>query len=392
MTTSKSEKIKHLEIILKISERCNINCSYCYVFNMGNSLATDSPPVISLDNVLALRGFFERSAAENEIEVIQVDFHGGEPLMMKKDRFDQMCDILRQGDYSGSRLELALQTNGILIDDEWISLFEKHKVHASISIDGPKHINDRYRLDRKGKSTYEGTIHGLRMLQNAWKQGRLPGEPGILSVANPTANGAEIYHHFANVLKCQHFDFLIPDAHHDDDIDGIGIGRFMNEALDAWFADGRSEIFVRIFNTYLGTMLSNQFYRVIGMSANVESAYAFTVTADGLLRIDDTLRSTSDEIFNAIGHLSELSLSGVLNSPNVKEYLSLNSELPSDCADCVWNKICHGGRLVNRFSRANRFNNKTVFCSSMRLFLSRAASHLITAGIDEETIMKNIQK
>jgi uncharacterized protein len=312
--------------------------------------------------------------------------------MMKKNRFDQMCNILLQGNYGNSRLELALQTNGILIDEEWITLFEKHKVHASISVDGPKHINDRHRLDRKEKSTYEGTINGLRLLQKAWEQGRLPGEPGILSVANAKANGAEIYRHFVDVLKCQRFDFLIPDDHHDDNTDNEGVGKFLNEALDAWFADGRPELFVRIFNTYLGTMLDNQFSQVLGMSANVESAYAFTVTADGLLRIDDTLRSTSDEIFNAVGHVRDLSLTSVLKNSSVKEYLSLSGELPDDCVDCVWNNVCHGGRLVNRFSQAKRFNNKTVFCSSMRVFLSRAAAHLMATGIDERAIMENIQK
>ncbi|MBE8596159.1 cyclophane-forming radical SAM/SPASM peptide maturase XyeB [Xenorhabdus sp. BG5] len=392
MAIVKDGKVKHLEVILKISERCNINCTYCYVFNMGNTLAADSAPVISLDTVASLREFFERSVVENEIEVIQVDFHGGEPLMMKKERFNRMCEILREGNYGRSRLVLALQTNGILIDNEWISIFEKHQIHVSVSIDGPKHINDRYRLDRKGKSTYEGTVNGLRMLQNAWTQGRLSGEPGILSVANAKANGEEIYRHFTKELKCQRFDFLIPDDQHADSIDVEGIGRFLNEALDAWFADGQPKIFIRIFNTYLGTMLNNQFSRVLGMSANVESAYAFTVTADGQLRVDDTLRSTSDQIFSAIGHVSELTLARVLESPNVKEYLSLSSELPDACCGCVWSKICHGGRLVNRFSRANRFHNKTVFCLSMRLFLSRAASHLIAAGVSEETIIENIQK
>lgn len=264
-------------------------------------------------------------------------------------------------------------------------------MYVSISIDGPKHINDQYRLDRKGKSTYEGTVNGLRLLQNAWEQGRLPGEPGILSVVNAKANGAEIYRHFVDILKCQHFDFLIPDDHHDDNTDIEGVGRFLNEALDAWFADGRPEIFVRVFNTYLGTMLNSQFNHILGMSKNIEAAYAFTVTSDGLLRMDDTLRSTSDKIFNVVGHVSELSLAHVLESPNFKEYFSLSSELPDDCENCVWNRICHGGRLVNRFSRANRFNNKTVFCSSMKLFLSRAAAHLLATGIDEVVIMENIQ-
>ncbi|HAT2332484.1 TPA: XyeB family radical SAM/SPASM peptide maturase, partial [Serratia marcescens] len=86
MTNKK--KIKHLEIILKVSERCNINCTYCYVFNLGNDLAINSKPIISHKIIEDLRGFFERACQEYEIETVQVDFHGGEPLMMGKERFD----------------------------------------------------------------------------------------------------------------------------------------------------------------------------------------------------------------------------------------------------------------------------------------------------------------
>ncbi|MCK8393995.1 chondroitin sulfate/heparin utilization regulation protein, partial [Erwinia amylovora] len=85
--------------------------------------------------------------------------------MMKKDRFDQMCHILLQCDYGNSRIELALQTHGILVDEEWITLFEKYKVQASIPVDGLRHRNTRHRPDRTGESTYKGTINGLRLLQ-----------------------------------------------------------------------------------------------------------------------------------------------------------------------------------------------------------------------------------
>jgi uncharacterized protein len=131
---------------------------------------------------------------------------------------------------------------------------------------------------------------------------------------------------------------------------------------------------------------------VFGIGKDVKSTYVFTMAADGLIRIDDTLRSTSDEIFSPVGHVSDLSLISVLKHPNVKEYFFQRNKLPEECTDCVWNKVCHGGDLVNRFSREKRFNNKTVFCSSMKLFLSRAASHLMATGIDEKTIMDNIQK
>lgn len=77
-------KIKHFEVILKISERCNLNCSYCYIFNMGSELALNSAPVISNNTIIELKSFLERVAEEVEHNVIQVDLHGGEPLMLKK--------------------------------------------------------------------------------------------------------------------------------------------------------------------------------------------------------------------------------------------------------------------------------------------------------------------
>jgi len=201
-------KIKHLEIILKISERCNINCSYCYVFNKGNSLAEESTALISSDRVGDLRSFLERCTKHADIETIQIDLHGGEPLMMKKWRFDDLCRTLKTGDYGSAKLELALQTNGVLIDDEWIDLLAKHDVHTSISLDGPKAVNDANRVDRKGLGTYDQAVAGLRKLQAAWRRGQLGSEPGLLCVANASSDGATVYRHFVDVLGCRQFDLL----------------------------------------------------------------------------------------------------------------------------------------------------------------------------------------
>ncbi|CNK53996.1 galns arylsulfatase regulator (Fe-S oxidoreductase) [Yersinia kristensenii] len=84
------KKIRHLEIILKVSERCNINCDYCYVFNKGNSAADDSPARLSNKNIRHLVCFLQRACQEYQIGTIQIDFHGGEPLLMKKESFTNM--------------------------------------------------------------------------------------------------------------------------------------------------------------------------------------------------------------------------------------------------------------------------------------------------------------
>ncbi|WP_445373465.1 cyclophane-forming radical SAM/SPASM peptide maturase XyeB [Photorhabdus tasmaniensis] len=385
------KKIQHLEVILKISERCNINCDYCYVFNKGNSAANDSPARISHANIDYLVDFFQRGSQEYDIDTLQIDFHGGEPLMMKKQQFVSMCDRLASGNYHSSNIKFALQTNGILIDDEWISLFEKYSVSVSVSIDGPKHINDRHRLDRKGRSTYEGTVRGLRKLQEAYQAGRLPSDPGILCVANAKASGAEIYRHFVDNLGVYGFDFLVPDDCYTDAlVDPVGVGRFLNEALDEWVNDNNPKIFVRLFNTHIASLLGAENAGFLGHNPSVAGIYAFTIGSDGSVRIDDTLRSTSDRIFDIIGHISEISLSEVLNSPQFQEYVSIGESLPTECEDCIWAKVCAGGRIVNRFSNEERFKRKSVYCYSMRSLLGRVSAHLLNMGIEEDRIMKAI--
>ena len=385
------KKIKHLEIILKVCERCNINCTYCYVFNLGNEISTNSKPIISQQIIKDLKKFFERASQEYDIETIQVDFHGGEPLLIGKKRFENACHELVSGNYNGARFDIACQTNAILIDNEWIDIFSKYNISVGISIDGPKHINDKHRLDKKGRSTYEGTVNGLMMLQEAWRAKRLIDEPGILCVANPSVSGAEIYRHFVDVLKCKKFDFLLPDESHDTCKNPDGLADFYCSAIDEFFSDADRDIYVRYFHTHIQSMLSPKFNPVMGVSKSKEDTLAFTVGSDGQFYVDDTLRATNDLIFTPIGNVDSLSLSEALSSWQMKKYISVNNQLPEVCTHCIWKKICGGGRHIQRYSKTDDFNRETVFCPSIRKIMSRAASHLLAAGIPEEVIVTNLE-
>lgn len=385
------KKIKHLEIILKVSERCNINCSYCYMYNLGNNISIKSKPVIPFSVVKDLRNFFEQATKEYEIETIQVDFHGGEPLMMGKERFEVACDELAKGHYKNTKLNMACQTNATLIDDEWIEVFSKYNISVGISIDGPKHINDKHRLDKKGRSTYDKTVNGLKMLQKAWQEGKLADEPGILCVANQSVNGAEIYRHFVDDLKSKKFDFLIPDESHDTCSNPDGLSKFYCDAMDEFFSDANKNVYVRYFHTHMQSMLSQEFRPVMGISKSNDDILAFTVCSNGDIYIDDTLRATNDSIFTPIGNIKNLTLSDALSSWQMKKYILINKTLPENCTDCVWKKICGGGRHIQRYSKDDDFNRETVFCPSIRKIMSRAASHLISSGIPEEKIMMNLE-
>ncbi len=83
--------LQTLEVILKITERCNLNCDYCYFFNAGDDSYKDHAAFIA-DNTIALlvRRLAQFSKAY-ELQRIAIHLHGGEPLLIPKARFDSIC-------------------------------------------------------------------------------------------------------------------------------------------------------------------------------------------------------------------------------------------------------------------------------------------------------------
>lgn len=57
-----------------------------------------------------------------------------------------------------------MQTNGIALDDDWVSFLKENNFHVGLSIDGPQHLHDRYRKTRNGKPTFDFVMSAARKL------------------------------------------------------------------------------------------------------------------------------------------------------------------------------------------------------------------------------------
>lgn len=388
----KNKHLKHLEIILKVSERCNLNCSYCYVFNMGSELALKSAPIISHATMHSFTTFLEKSARQYAIDVIQIDLHGGEPLMLKKDRMGYLCSLLREGDFNGADVRISIQTNATLIDEDWLALFAKYDVSVSVSIDGPKYINDIHRLDHQGRSSYQKTLDGYKLLSTRSADGKHEINAPVLSVLTPNARGSELFRHLYDVMGCRRFDFLLPDCNYDNPIDTAAIGRSLVELCDEWYAQNDPECVVRIINAHMAQLAGNKQIAVLGVTHVKEGAgaLAFTITSQGDIYVDDTLRTTKSDIFTPIGNIASASLEDVLESRQLNALTTIEKTLPSDCTECLWRNICGGGRPVNRFSSTGGFKNKTIYCEALKLFFSRSAAILNEMGVSLEELSQNL--
>lgn len=121
-----------------MSEKCNLNCSYCGVDKLSTK---------RIDGDLLLAKF-NKIRDENPDEVIRIDFFGGEPLI----NFDLMQYIIERTK-DDPQIQYFMPTNGLLLDEEKLEYLQQHDVQISISFDGL--WQDRNRLQHNGKGTLD---------------------------------------------------------------------------------------------------------------------------------------------------------------------------------------------------------------------------------------------
>ena len=197
-----------LQVIYKIAERCNIDCSYCYYFNMGEETPMGRPARASLKVTDALAKWIAQGCQELRIPRARLSFHGGEPMLIGADAFDKTCRRLREIIEPVAALDLSIQTNGMFVDERWIDRFIEHHVGIGVSIDGVQADNDRFRLDRRGRSTFQKTEQAIRRLVIAHDRGA--SLPSTISVVHHENDYRSIYRYLRG-LGALESSFLLPD-------------------------------------------------------------------------------------------------------------------------------------------------------------------------------------
>ncbi|MFV3126718.1 radical SAM protein [Niveispirillum sp. KHB5.9] len=383
---------RRIECIIKATERCNIDCSYCYFFNKHNKDYERHPPIMKPAVVKDIAQFLAQGAIDLGADQVVIDFHGGEPMLLKKESFINACETFRAIVGPVADLVLKIQTNATLVDQEWLDIFSRYDFVVGVSLDGPPELNDRYRVDHQGRGTYAATAAGWRLLRDAAAAGRIR-TPGILCVINPDFNGREVYRHFVDELGARGIDFLLPLETHDTlPGDQIGqFGRFLTEAFDEWTADDNPSIHVRLFRQ---NMMRLAFGRA-GMQrleTDVMRNYcALTISSNGEVNPDDTLRAAHGDWFASGNSVTNISLKDFMALPYMREMSDAFVNLAPACNNCHWSNVCRGGRLVNRHAKESGFANESVICADLRHFYGHMAAYLLNSGLPFERLQEALQ-
>lgn len=354
--------------VFKLTARCNLACDYCYMFSRVDRSFRQRPARMSLDVAAAALARVAEHAKRTHLNNVTVALHGGEPLLAGKPWMTEFLQLVEDVRSSGLGVYTAVQTNGTLLDSDWLSLFAEHDVQVGISLDGPAEWNDLHRFDHAGRGSYQKVRRALDLLVSDANAPRW----GVLVVADPDYSSVAIYSHLRSI-GVRNMDFLWPDFHHDDPPPwpASSLGHYYIELFDAWYREADAAVRIRWFESVL--ML------FAGARSGIDSVgpQKFTdimIESDGELQPLDSLRICGDAFTSTGINVRDSSVATLYMHPLYQECIEADERVPEECLSCQVRDICGGGLMTHRWGRGNRFLNPSVHSSSIRAVLEHIRS------------------
>jgi uncharacterized protein len=108
--------------VVKVASRCNLNCSYCYMYNLADQTYRGQPAVMSRAVTAMMARRIATHASRHCLPWVHVILHGGEPLLMGRRRLASWVAQVRENLEGHTVPYFSIQSNGTLIDADWIDL------------------------------------------------------------------------------------------------------------------------------------------------------------------------------------------------------------------------------------------------------------------------------
>lgn len=339
--------------IIKPTHNCIMSCKYCYIEDDKTMVMR----VESLENVI--KKTFEYSPLRKTSSIVDFIWHGGEPLMAGIG-FYKRAIRLQQKHNNGIKYTNSVQTNGVLLNNLWIDFFKSNGFQISISIDGPKRINDRSRLYRDGRSTFNRVMKVINMVKKA----DIPmGVCVVISKQNKD-DVDEIYNFLANeklnfnviplnrcgsALKNYNDLGLAPQEY------ALPWIRMYNR----WFYAGNSDyVYCSDFVFKTAAVLTGTPKDCIGVGkCSFENV---SVNPEGFVYPCATL---TEDIKWQYGNINYSTLEELMKSPAAQHALSRKTH--SGCTKCKWQHICNGGCVARAVKFHGEIDARDYYCPSL---------------------------
>ena len=393
-----SDIIRPFQIMTKAAgASCNMRCDYCYYLEKENLNPTHKQ--ISQMSGEVLEAFI-RSYIQGQPEGAPVLFtwHGGEALLRPKSFYEEALRL--QAKYAEGRpIENSLQTNGLLLTEDWCRFFRDNNFLIGISLDGNEKQHDAFRRTLGGQGSFSGVMRGLNLLQ------RHGVEYNILSTINShNANEPLEYYRFIKGIGAKYIQFtpIVERIHeasnryeHIDapyiDLkaelrqmhDGLGVrmapysvrpsqwGDFLCMLFDEWVRQDVGEVFVQIFDATLAGWMG-----VMPGACTLAPQCGHA----GIIEHNGDVFSCDHYVYHRykLGNVLNRELSDMMMRERQQTFGEAKRlGLTEQCRSCTYLHLCHGECPKNRFGRSRDGEpGHNYLCSGYYTFWEYSAPYM----------------
>jgi len=360
--------------LIKVSSRCNLDCSYCYMYQGQDRDWPANSRFIASSTGRKVGERIAEYAKSRRLPCISVIFHGGEPLSLSATRFSSLVRAVQEPLADVPNVRFSVQTNGTLINDRRLRLMDDLGLSIGISLDGGDANSNRFRKTHSGKNSFDRVEVGLRACVDfPFVKGRFG---GVLCVVNPGVSGRDAYRYFRKI-GISGVDFLLRDKTHDFEPGGVvnfDALPFLIDAFDEWIAD-QSICKVPLFESIVAHLLG---YSSGTDAVGLAPANLLGIGVDGNWELLDLLRICFEGAWKTPLNVFSHSIEEVHQSSAFSELLKWQYDLSESCLSCEALNVCGGGYLPHRYSASKGFRNPSAHCKTLYGLIEHISATLRT--------------
>lgn len=336
---------------------CNIDCTYCFYLEKEALYPERNKNWRMSDETLET--YIQQQIAAQSGNRVIFAWQGGEPTLMGLAFFRRVVALCAKY-ANGKTVEHALQTNGIVLNDEWAQFFAEHHFLVGLSIDGPAHLHNQYRVNRAGKGTHAQVMAAMTLLKKHHV------EFNTLTVVGKhnVGHAREVYdfllaagsHHIQfiplvermSTAQTSVLNLVMPGESAATltpwTVPSWQFGEFLNQIFDVWIRRDVGRVSVQMFDVAFAAW--NGQPPVLCVHSET-CGHAFALESNGDLYNCDHFVYPE----HLLGNIHQQSIEAMNNSEQARAFGTAKRDgLTADCRRCDFRFVCHGGCPKHRFA------------------------------------------
>ncbi len=384
-----------------VGAACNLGCKYCFFLSKENLY--DERETSKMSDSL-LESYIAQLMASSPGPQVEIAWQGGEPMLRRLDFYKRSVALAEKYRKPHHRTVLhTIQTNGTLVDDEWAAFFKANNYLVGLSIDGPRAMHDAYRIDKRGKGSFDDVVRGWRCLRSHDVDVNILCTIHAANAEHPL----EVYRFFRDELQARYIQ-LIPiverateqtialanqgwgglkgrdrplyrqegDRVTDRTVTAEQFGRFLIGVFDEWVRRDVGKVYVTTFDVALGSWIGQHNACVVAPTCGMALALEHNgdvYSCDHFVEPDYRL-----------GNLHRTPIATLVTSEKQRRFGQNKFDtLPKYCKECPVLFACYGECPKNRFIRTpDGEPGLNYLCAGYRAFFEHVDNPMkIMAGL-----------